>query len=165
MAITRWEPFHELERWEHLDPMREVERMQRQMNRLLGRFFPDGNDEKPGLTYLPSAELEETDSELRLRLEVPGMEAADLDVEVETDSVTIRGERKSESRTEEKGVVRSEFHYGKIERVIPLPVSVQHEQTHAEFKHGILTLVLPKAEEARRKVVKVNLEPEAPAPD
>jgi HSP20 family protein len=159
MAITRWEPFHELERWEPLawEPIREIERMQRQMNRMMERLFP-GDGGRGALAYVPSAELEETDKEILLKLEIPGMEAKDLDIEVEEGSVTIRGERKTETKTEEKGLVRSEFHYGKFERVIPLPTRVQHENVKAEYKNGILSLTLPKTEEEQRKVVKVNIE-------
>jgi len=160
MAITRWEPFQELERihpfgWE---PFREIERMQRQINRLMGRISPEGDGEGFGLGFAPSAELEETENAILLRLEVPGMEAKDLDVQVAEDRVAIRGERKSETRTEEKGTTRSEFRYGKFERIIPLPAHVQPGGVKAEYTNGILSINLPKAEEEKRKVVKVNLE-------
>lgn len=61
------------------------------------------------------------------------------------------------SETEEKGMVRSEFHYGKFERVIPLTTSVQNDKVKAEYKNGILSLTLPKSEEGKHKVVKVEV--------
>jgi HSP20 family protein len=86
------------------------------------------------------------------------MEAKDLDVQVTENTVAIRGERKSETKSEDKGVTRSEFHYGKFQRIIPLPARVQNTNVKAEYKDGILTLTLPKTEAEKNKVVKVNLE-------
>jgi HSP20 family protein len=85
------------------------------------------------------------------------MEAKDLDINVTKDSVSITGERKQESKTEEGGVTRTEFRYGKFQRVIPLPARVENTNVVAEYNNGILTLVLPKAEEEKNKVVKVNI--------
>ncbi len=85
------------------------------------------------------------------------MEAKDLDIEVTVDRVSISGERKSETKSEENGRTRSEFRYGKFSRVIPLPTAIQNTNVTAEYKDGILNLTLPKAEEEKTKVVKVNL--------
>ncbi len=101
--------------------------------------------------------MEETPDAIHLKLEVPGMDAKDLDVQVSADSVSIMGERKSETKTEEKGMTRTEFRYGKFQRIIPLPARVQNTNVQAEYKDGILKLTLPKAEEEKNKVVKVNL--------
>lgn len=153
MAIIQRDPLEELTHWE---PFRGIESLQREMNRLFDRFLPI-NGEIRSLTFVPSAEMEEMDDTIRLRLEVPGMEAKDLDVEVTDESIVIKGERKSESKTEDKGVVRSEFHYGKFERRIPLPVHIQTDAVKAECKNGILTLMLPKVESEQRKAIKVSV--------
>jgi HSP20 family protein len=160
MPITRWEPFQEIERWEpsSWEPMRSLRQMQQRMNRLMEQFMPSTDGEISAFTSIPSAEMEETADDIRLKLEIPGMEAKDLNVEVTEDSVSISGERKSETKTEEKGMVRSEFHYGKFERIIPLPAYVQNDKVQAEYKNGILTLTLPKVEAEKRKAVKINLE-------
>ena len=149
MALIRWEPF------------REVESLQKEMNRLLDRFVPTdvGNGEKVGLSFIPAAEMTETPEAVQLKLEIPGMEAKDLNVEVTADSLTINGERKSEIKTEEEGFTRTEFRYGKFHRVIPLPVQVDNTNVTAEYKDGILNLTLPKAEEEKNKVVKVSINP------
>jgi len=149
MALIRWEPF------------REVESLQKEMNRLLDRFVPTdvGNGEKVGLSFIPAAEMTETPEAVQLKLEIPGMEAKDLNVEVTADSLTINGERKSEIKTEEEGFTRTEFRYGKFHRVIPLPVQVDNTNVTAEYKDGILNLTLPKAEEEKNKVVKVSISP------
>jgi HSP20 family protein len=158
MPITRWEPFQEIERWETFDrePMWSLDQMQRQMNRLMERFMPSGNGGS-ALNYIPSAEMEETAEEIKLKLEIPGMEAKDLNVDVTENSVSISGERKSETKTEEKGMVRSEFNYGRFERKIPLPAHVQNDKVQAEYKNGILTLNLPKLEGEKHKAVKINV--------
>jgi HSP20 family protein len=139
-------------------PYREIETLQRQLNRLFDTEFNQlagvGNGEK---LHTPAAELKETDDAIHLSVEIPGMNAADLNVEVTAEAVSISGERKSETKTEENGVVRSEFRYGRFHRVIPLPTRVQNTQVEANYTNGILALTLPKVEEAKNKVVKVNL--------
>jgi HSP20 family protein len=146
MALIRWEPF------------REIEQLQRQMNRLFDEIMPTSRGEAiDGITFVPPAEMEETPDAIHLKLEIPGIEAKDLDVQVSADAVSISGERKSETKTEQKGMTRSEFRYGKFQRVIPLPARVQQNKVEAEYKNGVLKLTLPKAEEEKSKVVKVNL--------
>ncbi len=159
MPITRWDPFHELEHWEPIsrEPIRALEQMQKQMNRLMERLIPSGNGGFSAFSYIPSAEMEETPNDICLKLEIPGMEAKDLNVDVTEDSVSISGERKSETKTEEKGMIRSEFHYGKFQRNIPLPAHVQNDKVQAEYKNGILTLTLPKVEGEKHKAVKINV--------
>ena len=140
------------------NPWNEVNSLQRQLNRLFDDALTperwDGFDNK---TRIPAAELTQTDDAVHLKLEVPGIEAKDLDVQVMVDRVAISGERKS--KINEK--TRSEFRYGKFSRVIPLPVKIQNTLVTAKYKDGILNLTLPKAEEEKNKVVKVNLIKEA----
>ncbi len=102
--------------------------------------------------------MNETADAIHLKLEVPGMEAKDLDVQVTENAVSISGERKSETKTEDKGITRTEFRYGKFRRVVPLPARIQNTNVTAEYKDGILNLTLPKTEQEKNKVVKVNLE-------
>ena len=153
MEIIRRDPLREIERWE---PFGEMESLHRRMNRLFERLMPSG-DRFFGLDFMPAAEMEETDNEIHLKLEIPGMEAKDLDIEVRETSIDISGDRKSESKTEAKGMISSEFSYGKFERVIPLPAHVQNDKVKAEYKNGILTLTLPKTEAEKHKTVKVEV--------
>ncbi|QLE56168.1 Hsp20/alpha crystallin family protein [Nostoc sp. TCL26-01] len=154
MALIRWEPFRDIER---LEPFRDIDTLQRQMNRLFDRLMPTNGGEKVGFTFVPAAEIEETDDAIHLQLEVPGLEPKDINVEATPESVSISGERKSETKTEENGITRSEFRYGRFQRVIPLPSLVENDRVEAEYKNGILRLTLPKAESERHKVVKVNI--------
>lgn len=145
MALVRWEPF------------REVETLQRQMNRLFDELIPTTREAGNGITFAPSVEIEDTPDAIHLKLEVPGIDAKDLDIQVSADAVSITGERKMETKKEEKGVTRTEFRYGNFQRVITLPARVQNDKVKAQYKDGILNLTLPKPEEEKIKVVKVNL--------
>ena len=146
MALVRWQPF------------REIDTLQREMNHLFETLTPHTDGEASrGLTFVPAAEMDETEESIQLKLEVPGIEAKDLDVQVTADAVSISGERKTESKTQEQGQTRSEFRYGRFQRVIPLPARVQNNQVEAEYKDGVLRLNIPKAEEEKNKVFKVNL--------
>ncbi len=144
MSLIRWQPFSE------------IDSLQKEMNRLFDSLAPS-NTENWDSAFVPAAEMEETPEEIRLRLEVPGMDAKDIDIQVSAEAVSITGERKEETKTEEKGMTRSEFRYGSFRRVIALPTPVQNANVNAEYKDGILNLTLPKAEEEKNKVVKVNL--------
>jgi HSP20 family protein len=154
MAITQWRPFRDITHWETLPT---IATLQEEMNRLFQQLSPSGNGDSEFMAFMPSAELEDTPEALHLKLEIPGLEAKDLNIQVTEQSVSISGERKSETKTEEKGAVRSEFRYGKFERIIPLPVQVKNDAAQAEYKNGILTLDLPKSEESKKKVVKVEV--------
>ena len=149
------------------NPWQEVNSLQRQLNRLFDdAFVPANRDDLSNFSIIPAAELTQTNEAVHLKLEVPGMEAKDLDIQVTVDRVAISGERKSETKSEEDGKTRlcgavsfrTEFRYGKFSRVIPLPVKIQNTNVTAEYKNGILHLTLPKAEEEKNKVVKVNLD-------
>jgi HSP20 family protein len=164
MALMRWNPFRDSERLEPFrdteswEPFREIDTLQRQMNRLFDRLMPTTNGgERSGFIFSPAAELEETDDAIRLKLELPGLDAKDINIEATPESILISGERKTESRNEENGVTRSEFRYGKFQRIIPLPSQIQNSKVQAEYKNGILHLTLPKAESEKQKAVKVNL--------
>ncbi|MUG93592.1 Hsp20 family protein [Scytonema sp. UIC 10036] len=154
MPITLWRPFQDIEHWE---PLHEIENLQRQLNQMFESIMPTSDEDAIAVTFMPSAEMKETDETLSLRLEVPGLEAKDLDVQVTETTVAIKGERKSETKVEDKDMVRSEFYYGRFERVIPLPSHIQTDRVQAEYKNGILTLTLPKVKPEKRKAVKINL--------
>ncbi len=144
MALIRWQPFQEMES------------LQRDMNRLFDRLAT-ADGESLRQSFVPAAEIHEASDAINLSLELPGMDAKDLDIQVTADAVSISGERKEQTKTEEKGMTRTEFRYGRFQRVIPLPVRIQNTNVKANYKDGILNLTLPKAEEEKNKVVKVNL--------
>lgn len=149
MALMRWEPF------------REMETLRRQMDQLFDELTQANREaysDSPGAkaAWAPAIELSATEGALVLKAEIPGVEAKDLDVQVSRDKISITGERRYEQRPE-AGSVRSEFRYGKFQRLIALPTQIQHDQVKADFQNGLLTLTLPKLEAERNKVFKVNL--------
>lgn len=139
MALIRWQPFPEMET------------LRRQMDQIFDEIAV-GNRE-PQITWKPAVELQDTEDAIILRAEIPGVQGKDLDIRVTREAVAISGDRSSARDRN----FRTEFRYGKFQRVIALPVAVQNDQVQAEFKDGILILTLPKVTEARRQVVKVNL--------
>lgn len=149
MTLVRWNPW------------REIDTLQRQFDRLFEDTLTPAQNEWKSFARIPAAELQDTEDAIHLKLELPGIDAKDLNVEVMENAVSIAGERKSETKSDDNGVTRSEFHYGKFQRVIPLPARVQNTQVQAEYKDGILNLTLPKTEAEKNKVVKVNLDQSA----
>ncbi|MBD2447031.1 Hsp20/alpha crystallin family protein [Nostoc sp. FACHB-152] len=146
MTLVRWNPWQEMNT------------IQRQLNRLFEEDMLPSTLLERTFARVPAAELQETEDAILLKLELPGIEAKELDVQVTEKAVYVSGERKSETKTEDKGVTKSEFQYGKFQRLIPLPTRIQNTNVTAEYKDGILHLTLPKAEEEKKKVVKLNLE-------
>lgn len=145
MTLTRYNPF------------RELDLLQRQMNRLFDEAVLPAERELERLAFTPVAELTEADDGYTLKLELPGVNPEQLEIHAAKESVAISGERQSQHTEESKGVTRTEFRYGKFQRVIPLPSPIENTAVSADYKDGILTLTLPKAEEAKNKVVKVKL--------
>jgi len=147
MALVRWNPW------------REIDTLQRQFDRMFeDALIPLEKNEWKGFTRIPAVELNETADTIYLKLELPGVDAKELDIQVTENAVSIQGERKSETKSEDNGTTRSEFHYGSFRRVIPLPARIQNTQVQADYKDGILNLTLPKTEQEKNKVVKVNLD-------
>jgi HSP20 family protein len=154
MTVLRWQPWHD------------VETLRRQFDQLFEDFAPVSRDGViPSVSRVlrtPAVELKTTATDVIVRAEVPGIAAADLDVEVTREAVAIAGEFRTEPPAEDHTVYRSELRTGQFRRVIPLPVPVQHDAVKANFKDGILTLTLPKVDATQAKAVKVNLTGEAP---
>jgi HSP20 family protein len=96
----------------------------------------------------PSVEVSETDSEVRVTAEVPGLAEKDIELTLDNGLLTLRGERKSETEDKDRGY--SERFYGRFERRIALPTSVDEEKANARFDNGVLTVTLPKSPEAER---------------
>ena len=145
MAIVRYNPWAEMSS------------LQSQLNRMFDDVLtPASFSEFGNFSKVPAAELTNTDTALMLKLELPGIDAADINIEATAKSVSISGERRPQTSTE-AGSVRTEFRYGGFSRVIPLPVKIQNTEVKAEYKDGILQLTLPKAEEEKNRVVKVDV--------
>ena len=151
-------------RREEADPFRDF---QRQMNRLFEDFFggfPLAERETgPGwapAAFTPRVDVSETDTEVKVSAELPGMDEKDIAVELQDDVLTLRGEKKSEQEEKGKNWFRREQSYGSFHRAIELPAGVDAGKAKAQFKKGVLTFVAPKRpeEQARRKTVPIQAE-------
>jgi HSP20 family protein len=145
MTLVRWAP------------LSDIDSLHREFNRLFDGLTPAHQKGFNDIDFMPAVELKETPESIHLHLELPGLDAKDLDIQVSAKSVSITGERKSQTESEENGTTRSEFRYGRFQRIVPLPARVINDQTQAEYKDGILALTLPKAEGDKQKTFKVEL--------
>jgi HSP20 family protein len=132
--------------------------LHQEMNRLFDDFWRDfdGNDASLTRSFgFPHVEVSETDRELKVEAELPGMDEKDLEVLLDNGVLTLRGEKKSE--TEDKNRRVSERYYGRFERQIPLPAEVQEDKVNASFKKGVLTVTLAKSDEAAQRIKKIPI--------
>ncbi len=114
-------------------------------------FFGDVGRSRPAQSRLePRFEVAETDNEYTIAAELPGLGKENVEIVVDEDVLTIRGEKKAETKVEEKSYLFSERHYGSFERSFRLPESVQQEAIAANYEHGVLILALPKKPEAQK---------------
>lgn len=121
--------------------------LQRELGQLFEGFFDGGpmHFANQGLQMAPKLDVSETDKELHVTAELPGLKEEDINVEVTGDSLRIRGEKKDERDEKQHNFHRVERSFGMFERVVPLHIEVNREQVQATYKDGILTIVLPKA--------------------
>ena len=145
-TITRWEPFGGLST------------LHDQVNRLFNETRFRGQGEESALTtWAPPVDIYETPNELVVKADLPDLQEKDIDVCVENNLLTIRGERKFEKSVSEENYLRVERSYGSFSRSFSLPNAVNTESIHAEYKNGVLTVNLPKREESKPRQVKVNV--------
>jgi HSP20 family protein len=142
--------------------MGEFTKLRDQMDRMFEdwpRFLGRRIDEE-GLrgAWMPAVDIRETKDAFDVVAELPGIEAKDVDVSVQESMLTIRGERKHEEVKENETVHRVEREYGVFERSFTLPSSADPEKIQAKFKDGVLSLTVPKREEAKPKSLKINVE-------
>ena len=130
--------------------------LQREMNHVFENFWNRvGQIEWPWGSGEAKSDMVETDKAIEVSLELPGMEMKDIEVTVNDDMLTVKGEKKIERQEEKKGYYLSERSYGAIYRTIPLPPGVDGEKAQASFKNGVLTIKLPQTPEAQAKVRKI----------
>jgi HSP20 family protein len=114
--------------------------------------------------WIPAIELQETETELFLKAQLPGIAPSELDIQVSENAVFLSGEHRESQQTDKQGIFRSEFHYGRFKRVVPLPIPIQRERVTAEMSRGLLTLIMPKATPVVPNLVKVFLTASDPDP-
>ena len=150
MAIVRFEPF------------RDQVTFQDRMSRIFDDAFraSRGASEEEwalGGSWAPSVDIYEQDGNLVLKAELPGIDPKDVDVRVENNVLTLSGERKLDSEVKKENYHRVERSYGAFSRSFTLPNVVDTDKIKAEFKDGVLRLVLPKKEEAKPKQISISV--------
>jgi HSP20 family protein len=131
--------------------------LQDQINRLFNDAFERTSEESNLTTWAPAVDINENEHELVVKADLPGVEAKDLDVRVENNVLSIRGERQFEKNVNEENYLRVERAYGSFSRSFSLANTVNPEGIKADYQNGVLTLNIPKREEAKPKQIKVNV--------
>jgi len=124
---------------------------------MLRPMLPMEENYWPMKAWTPACDIFETDKELVLKFELPEVSKEDVKVTMENNVLMLRGERKFEEETDRENYHRVERHYGEFMRTFNVPMFVDAAKIHAEFKHGVLTVKLPKREEARAKLIDVKV--------
>ncbi|MDH3494246.1 MAG: Hsp20/alpha crystallin family protein [Acidobacteriota bacterium] len=139
------------------DPFRELRSLQDEMNRLFMTSVPRGYGQEDLASggWSPSVDIYESEGEIVLEAELPGMKREDFEVSIENNVITLKGERNFEKKDEGDNYHRVERAYGSFTRSFSLPRSVSADGTSADFKNGILRVTLPKKEEAKARKIEV----------
>jgi HSP20 family protein len=145
--ITRWDPF------------REFVTLQDRMNRLFRdpRGAGDQDESLTSTAFAPPVDVYEDEHQVTLKIEVPGIDEKDIDVRIENNTLTVRGERKFEKEEKEENYRRVERQYGSFTRTFTLPSTVDQESVQADYDKGVLKVKLAKKQEAKPKQIKVNV--------
>jgi len=144
------------------EPFRSSLGLDSQLNRVFSGLF--GRSQESNLTtWAPAVDIFENEQELVVKADLPDIKPEELDIRVENNILTIRGERKFEKKAEENDYLRVERSYGSFARSFSLANTVNSEAIKADYKDGVLTLTIPKREEAKPKQIKVNVGAQAAA--
>lgn len=140
------------------DPFRELRSLQDDMNRLFITAFPRSfdNEQIARSSWNPSVDIVENEQAIILEAELPGMKPEDVELSIENNVITIRGERKFEKKEENDNYHRVERSYGSFTRSFTLPRTVTGEEAQADFQNGLLKVTLPKREEAKARKIEIR---------
>jgi HSP20 family protein len=151
MAIIRWDPF------------RDMVTLREKMNRMFEDVFAGRSEDKElsASTWAPAVDIFETESELMMTVEVPGIDEKDIEIKIEDNTLTLKGERKFEKETKEENYHRIERSYGSFYRAFTLPNSIDPDKIQAEHENGVLKITMAKRQELKPRKVKI-LKPATP---
>jgi HSP20 family protein len=145
MAVIRWDPF------------RDLNVLQDRMNRLFEDTGRGLRSDEPSSTTIwsPAVDIYETEGEIIVKAELPGMDRKDIQLHLENNVLTIRGDRRFEKETKEDNYHRIERSYGGFSRSFSIPTTVDEEKIRADYKDGVLKIALPKKEQAKPKQIQI----------
>jgi HSP20 family protein len=140
------------------DPFSLMNSFRQEMDRFLDDFGfgQAGFGSSMSTNWMPTTEVFERGNELVFRADLPGLSKEDVDVDIDEEQITIRGERKSEHEENRQGIFRSERHYGTFFRSIPLPPGADAEQAKANFRNGVLEITIPKPERSGARKLEIE---------
>lgn len=154
MAIVRWKPERELEAW---SPFRDLMNIQREIGRVFDSLFGDVDGGRMAMEWSPRVDVLENNDSYILRAELPGVNKNDVKITLRDNILTIKGEKKQEKEEKDASFHRTERVYGSFERSFTLPSGVKSDKIDATYKDGVLTITLPKVEEAKPKEIEVKV--------
>ena len=148
MSISQWEPFRDL--------LSTQDRFNQLFNHTFARAFGDEREVTPR-AWVPPVDIYETAGSLVLKAELPGINPDEVEIRVEDNTLYLKGERKFEKEVKEENLHRVERSYGTFTRSFALPNTIDADKVRAEYQNGILTLTMPKREEAKPRTIKINV--------
>jgi HSP20 family protein len=144
MAVVKWDPF------------RDLSMLQDRMNRLFDSSRGWRNDDAAATTtWSPAVDIFETEGEITVKAELPGMDRNDITLHLEKNVLTLKGERRFEKETKDDNYHRIERSYGSFSRAFSIPATVEEEKIRADYKDGVLKIVLPKKEQEKPKQIRI----------
>jgi HSP20 family protein len=156
-TMMRWDPFQDLrDAQEEMAQMAQMAQMSPRLAHALGLHAQQGSGREGTAAWAPPLDISERKDAYLVTVELPGVEADDLDITLEDGLLTIQGERHFAHDSSEQQFHRVERRYGAFRRAITLPAQVQAEQIQASFENGVLQIVVPKMEEAKPKRIQVR---------
>jgi len=152
MMLTRYSPARVL------GPLQDdLLNMQREINRVFGDFFRSDDDQLRATSWSPAVDISENDDNFIVNMELPGVPKDNVKITIEANVLTVSGEKKEEHEEKKTNVHRIERSYGYFSRSFTLPANVKNDKIDALYHDGILSITLPKAEEAKPKAIEVKV--------
>ena len=147
MAVVKW------------DPLRDLLSIQDRMNRLFEQTLSRSRAEEgiAASTWSPAVDIYETPETIVMKAELPGLSREDIEIQIRDNALTLRGERRFAKDAQQENYLRIKRAYGAFQRSFTLPATIQQDKIRAVFRHGVLELTLPKAEEAKTKKIAIEV--------
>lgn len=135
------------------DPFRDITTLRDEMNRLFSRTVGDGVGS--GSAWTPAVDIFDVEDAIVLKAELPGLETEDIDIEIDDNVLTLKGERRFQETVDEGRFYRLERSYGHFQRSVTLPQGVKSDEISADFDNGVLTVRVPKADEVKPRKIAI----------
>jgi len=158
MTLIRWKPLRDVSRWSPVNDLTgEFLNMQKDIDRMFDRFRMNVPDDNGNYGLTPSVDIIENDEDFTVHVELPGVDKKDVKITVADGILTLKGEKKYTYEDKTDRFQRVERTFGSFERSFTLPTTVKSEEIAASYSNGVLTISLPKAEQAKAKEIEVNV--------